>query len=256
MGLNKIYLDYILESLAGSIGDLKGKKMLELGDQVITEEGITEKTGKEYFEKIGVIHTSIDLNGLNGAIKIDLSKPVSDLEWLNHFDIITNAGTSEHIEPKEGQFECFKNVHNWLKVGGIAIHLIPDIDELEERGFWKKHCNNYYSHSFFKMLAKNNGYEIESLKIVNGLICSCLRKKIEMPFMEDRREFLNYINRKKGGIVYEGINETVIQRIYRLPYRMIYRIAKKIYHLFGIKALIAHIKAYTDEKSRYPKHMG
>jgi hypothetical protein len=238
MGLNKIYLDYILECISSTTGGLKGKKMLELGDQKIVDQEIPEETGKEYFENRGIFHTSVDLNGLHGAIRINLAKPIKNLEWENFFDITTNAGTIEHVEPKKAQYECFKNVHNCLKVGGIAIHLLPDIDELEKKGLWKNHCNNYYSHDFVEMLVKKNDYELISMRMINGMICPCYQKKRKTPFMEDRQEFLKYVERKSGGTIYDGINDTIIQRIYRTPYR----VARKIYRVLGIKALMIYLK--------------
>ena len=134
MGLRKCYLDPMVQVMINHFSDLHGKLMLELGDQVISDEDVSEKTGKEYFGNLGIHHASFDLNGLHGAIPVDLSRPVNNPEWKNHFDIVTNAGTIEHVEPKIGQYECFRNVHNWMKTGGISIHLAPDIDELEKYG--------------------------------------------------------------------------------------------------------------------------
>lgn len=221
MGLKSVYLDYIHECTRDTITEFYGKRMLELGNQHIGEdEGtIPERTGKEYYVNRGVMHTSIDLNGRDGSLKIDLSKLIKNEDWLNHFDIITNSGTSEHIEPKKAQYVCFMNIHNCLKVGGIAVHLVPDMDELEKKDCWKKHCNNYYSHEFFKMLARNNNYKLVSLKVINGLICACLQKKQDTPFMENRKEFLRYITRRKGGIIYTGVNDRRLYRFYTLFHR-------------------------------------
>ena len=79
------------------------KWMLELGNQRIRnnvqkEYKIKEITGKQYFESLGVIHYSIDKNGKDGAIPLNLSKPITDNFWLNKFDIGTNFGTLEHIK--------------------------------------------------------------------------------------------------------------------------------------------------------------
>lgn len=208
MGLRVDYLDYILESIFSTLGDMLGKTMLELGDQEIMGGGIVEKTGKEYFEKRGVLHTSIDLNGLHGAIKVDLAKPIKNPKWQNHFDIITNSGTSQHIEPKKAQYICFMNVHNLLKVGGIAVHLVPDHVEMKTTGRWKNIANNYYSSQFFEMLAESNDYRTISIKIIDGNICTCLQKQFDRPFMKDREKFLKYILREKGGMTYPGINES------------------------------------------------
>lgn len=214
MGLKQIYLDYIHECIDTTLGELRGKRMLELGNQFISGDFVSERTGKEYFKNRGAEHVSIDLNGKDGALMLDLTKPWQFRNWQGYFDIVTNSGTSEHLEPKSAQYECFLIIHNCLKVGGIAIHLVPDIDELKNKGCWKGQGNNYYSHNFFRMLAENNNYRLISLKIIDGLICSCYQKTEEAPFMKDRKEFLRHITRKRGGVIYPGINDKGILRLY------------------------------------------
>jgi hypothetical protein len=98
------------------------------------------------------------------------------------------------------------NIHNCLKVGGISVHLVPDLDELEQRGRWKNHCNSYYTAGFFETLAALNGYTLVSSEVINGLRCACLRKNSDAPFSEDREALLAGIGRRSGGIVYSGIN--------------------------------------------------
>ena len=206
MGLQPSYLDYIEQCVTSELGGLAGLRMLELGVQTIGADGIPETTGKEYFENRGVQHTSFDLNAKHGALPVDLAQPIGDPRWLGVFDIVTNSGTSEHVEPLEAQYFCFKNIHDCLKVGGIAIHLVPDLDELEQRGHWQSHCNNYYTHGFFALLAELNGYTLVSSKVINGLRCACLRKNTGAAFTENRDALINEIGRKTGGVVYSGIN--------------------------------------------------
>jgi hypothetical protein len=206
MGLQPGYLDYIQECVTSELGDMAGKRMLELGDQTIGVAGIPERTGKEYYENRGVQHTSFDLNAKHGALPVDLAQPIEDPQWLGAFDIVTNSGTSEHVEPLDAQYACFMNIHDFLKVGGISIHLVPDLDELEQRGYWQSHCNNYYTHGFFALLAELNGYTLVSSKVINGLRCACLRKTTDAPFTENRDALLAEIGRKTGGVVYSGIN--------------------------------------------------
>jgi len=195
MGLRYEYLKYIYDNINNTLGKIQGKYMLELGNQHIMDNSISEKTGKEYFKNLGLKHISVDINGLDGALPLDLRKPEQFIKWHNYFDIITNAGTTEHIEPKNFQYDCFSIVHNCLKLKGIAIHFLPDINELNKKGCWKGHCFNYYSYDFFKILSERNNYKLVSLKTINGLICACLQKKKDIPFMEDRDEFLNHIIR-------------------------------------------------------------
>lgn len=191
MGLNTLYLEFIEHSII-SVYPKSSKKLhiLELGDQVIDDSTLSEKTGKEYFTKLGFMHTSIDLNGLNGAIIRDLTKPEQFHDWKEKFDILTNAGTSEHVEPFESQYECFKIIHDCLIVGGVAIHLVPEINERKKNGAWKNHCRFYYSEAFFEFLAKAGNYDLISNTVIKGLRCVALRKKSNIPFKCDRIKFL------------------------------------------------------------------
>lgn len=206
MGLHHGYLDYIQECANSELGGLADRRMLELGDQQINADGIPERSGKEYYENRRVQHTSFDLNGQRGALQIDLARPIEDPQWRGAFDIVTNAGTSEHVEPLEAQHACFMNIHDCLKVGGIAVHLVPDLDELEQHGRWRSHCNYFYTHGFFVGLAELNGYTLVSSKVIDELRCVCLRKNADAPFTEEREALLAGIGRRTGGKVYSGIN--------------------------------------------------
>lgn len=195
MALNSTYLEYIEKAINENFprrdGDLR---MLELGDQIVNDANIKEKTGKEYFGNRNIEHTSIDLNGFNGSLMRDLRNPKEFVEFHDHFDIITNSGTTEHVDPKSAQYECFSVLHDCLKVDGIMIHLLPDIDELREYGAWKYHCNNYYSEEFFEVLAAECKYELQSNCLINHLRCVVLKKTTESSFIRDCDRFLSLIS--------------------------------------------------------------
>lgn len=100
-------------------------KMLELGNQIFQDDTLIREeslphSAKEYYMNMGVEHTSIDLNGEDGALQIDLSKPIPE-EYNNKFDIVTNFGTAEHVD---NQFECWRNIHNSLKKKWINFIII------------------------------------------------------------------------------------------------------------------------------------
>lgn len=193
MGLNQSYLHFIESSIEQALGVVSGHRMLELGDQVISDPNITEETGKVYFVNRGFEHVSVDINGLHGAIVRDLTRPEQFIDWHGLYDVLTNSGTSEHVEPFESQYECFRIIHDCIKVGGIAIHLIPDVYERDQHGTWKNHCRYYYSKSFFELLAKECEYELLSNTVINGLRCATVKKTNNVPFMDDRAKFLESI---------------------------------------------------------------
>lgn len=214
MGLKLEYIRFIDDCIAGHLGDTAGIHMLELGNQHVDDKKgrIAEKTGKEYYTNRGCHHLSVDLNAEDGALPLDLSKRIDKPEWDGYFDVITNSGTTEHVEPFESQYECFENIHRWQKLGGIVVHLVPDARELDRRGRWKNHCNNYYTLDFFQALADANGYRMTEAAIINQLACVCLVKERDEPFMDDREALLAGIERRSGGTQYLGINDAGFTR--------------------------------------------
>lgn len=197
MGMNQSYLRFVESSMEKAFGATAGYRMLELGDQVISDSSIPEETGKEYFSNRGIDHVSVDINGLHGAIVRDLTRPEQFVEWHGSFDIVTNSGTTEHVEPFESQHDCFGIIHNCIRVGGIAVHLVPDVDERDKRGAWINHSRFYYSSSFFQNLAKECEYDLLENTVINGLRCAALRKTRNVPFMADRAGFLERIAQRE-----------------------------------------------------------
>lgn len=184
--------------------DYKGLNWCELGNQ-----GYNGKVAKDMYKSKGVLHTSIDINGLDGALKLDLDKPIpKNLE--NKFDVITNYGTTEHVND---QYSVFRNMHNMGKVGCVMFHGVPMI------GNWPKHCRYYYSTEFFAALAKACAYTVVDLKVFNkefyvapkNLVACILRKEeksmfvskaafASLPGIKDTKNLLktgNYSPRKK-----------------------------------------------------------
>jgi hypothetical protein len=203
MALNSRYINFIEQVIPKPAGDKSQKlRMLELGDQIIFGDDIPETTGKSYFENRGYDHTSVDLNGANGSIKKDLSKPEQFLDWHNRFDIITNSGTTEHIEPVSAQYEVFKIIHDCVTVGGMVVHLVPDVVEHDEKGLWKGHCPFFYSREFFDTLASECGYDLIRNETVNGLRAVAYIKTNDSPFKIDREMLCSGVAVREGGMSY------------------------------------------------------
>lgn len=167
----------MINSIISSI-KTEDKKLIELGIQ----ESYFNSDFKYLRDKISNLfleYISIDLHDINGVTKFDLS--LSDIDAFK-CDIITNLGTSEHVEYEEGQYNCWYNIHNWLNEGGIMIHELPEL------GSWKSHCRYYVTEDFFKNLEKY-GYKILDLsknKDSNGNLIWCVLKK------EKNTNFMSY----------------------------------------------------------------
>ena len=64
--------------------------------------------------------TDVDINGKAG-FKVDLSQPNTEI-FEDTFTTIADFGTLEHISDT---YNALRNVFEWLKVGGVAIHVNP-----------------------------------------------------------------------------------------------------------------------------------
>jgi SAM-dependent methyltransferase len=122
--------------------------MLELGNK---KSG--DVSYKSYFESIGFEHVSVDWNGEDGALRLDMRKPLPDWE---PFDMVTNFGCTEHVEI---QIPIWESIHRLCKVGGVYIGMCP------YPGDWHWHGQWYPSSSFYRQFAERNGYRIEHLAI-------------------------------------------------------------------------------------------
>jgi len=127
---------------------VKGRKrMLEFGNQIMDLQGNQGQTAKDHFTALGHEHTSIDINGKDGALQLDLSVPQPQL--FKRFDIITDIGTIEHVETLQGLYECLKNIVNFASEDCIIIHKNP---ETKSFPFGQGHnCFHWFSLQFWEL---------------------------------------------------------------------------------------------------------
>ena len=124
---------------------LIGDSMLELGGKINAPY-----TYKAFFEKCGFRHVSVDWNGQHGALSLDLRKPLG----LGTFDMVSNIGTSEHVDQQE---PCWRNILEAMHIGSVLVSTTP------KPGQWKWHGIHYPERDFFVNLASLNGLQIERL---------------------------------------------------------------------------------------------
>ena len=176
MAIVKKFKDLEMEVLSKLNIPYAGLQWCELGNQ--DQDG---KPAKYIYEAAGVNHTSIDLNGRDGALALDLGN-VLPSELHNKFDVITNYGTIEHVND---QYGCYANVHRIAKVGCIMIHGAPFINN------WDNHCRYHYETNFFSQLAALCKYDVIRIEVLNkefftaprSLVYSVFRKRADSVFI-------------------------------------------------------------------------
>lgn len=174
------------------------ESILELGNQTFTNEciekyqeelsGFNHQTPvKKYCELNNKKHVSIDITGLDNSLAIDLNE--STIPINEQFDLVTNFGTTEHVEPN--QYEPFLHIHNLCKINGIMIHEIPTPNN------WIGHCKYYYDERFFNKLCEDNNYTLLEMKRIkydrDGDLIFVAMKKNSENFNSEKKDLESFI---------------------------------------------------------------
>jgi len=115
-------------------------------------------------------YRSLDLADPRSEFAFDLNFPLP--ESVGKYDVVTNFGTTEHVF-NIGQ--AFENVHNLLKVGGLALHSVPGYAYIDH-GFYNVHPTAYLD------MAKANEYEIVDFSYVDNINTRMARPIEDKPF--------------------------------------------------------------------------
>jgi hypothetical protein len=157
---------------------LIGDSMLELGGKqnpdLIRGKHLTYKA---YFKSLGFRHVSIDWNGMWGALKLDLRRPL--VKHLGTFDMLSNMGTTEHVSDQAG---VWRNIHELTMVGGVYVGQTPYPDGKS----WWWHGEHYPTEDFYKSFAELNNWDIIRLykgrEIPNENLYCRMQKKANPEF--------------------------------------------------------------------------
>lgn len=190
MGIRPALEQFERESLARCSLDYPGLKWCELGNQ-----RFGRKPAKDAYLSYGVAaHISLDLNGKDGAMPLNLDDPVPFV-FIDQFDVITNYGTGEHVND---QYHLFKNAHDMCKVGGIIINIVP------RDGHWPGHCRYYYTERFEKSLAEACNYEIVHDSILDQGYYQAPKNLLAFTYRKTRVDFIS----QKRFMDVEGLVDT------------------------------------------------
>jgi len=109
----------------------------------------SQKPARLLYEALGIKYTCVDVDGRVGSVVMDLNFDSVPDAHKGQYGLVTNHGTSEHIL---NQYNVFKTMHEFARVGGAFIHAVPFTVHLEH-GFFN------YQPNFFEALARYNSYE-------------------------------------------------------------------------------------------------
>jgi hypothetical protein len=98
---------------------------------------------------VGFNVTTFDVDDRPGTVMLDFHTLRIPRDLYGQFDIVLNAGTSEHLCAPLGLFFA---AHHICKVGGIMVHNVPVFG-------WGNHGFNSMTPKFWYLLALDNKYE-------------------------------------------------------------------------------------------------
>jgi SAM-dependent methyltransferase len=111
-----------------------------------------------FWEALGFEYRSIDFGGHRHAYALDLNKDSVPEEWRNRFDLVVNAGTTEHVA---NQDNAFRVIHDLAAPGGLMLHDVPAAG-------MPIHGLVTYSMKFFWHLCRENQYKVIRLEMNSG----------------------------------------------------------------------------------------
>ena len=111
-----------------------------------------------FWESLGFSYAAVEYGGHRNSIALDLNQGHVPHDLASLFDLVVNAGTTEHVA---NQDNAFRIIHDLTAPGGLMIHDVP-------AGGMLTHGMFGYNMQFFFFLCRDNAYEVLDLGLVYG----------------------------------------------------------------------------------------
>ena len=219
MGLGRAFLDDLIE--LKRIGALRGARSVaeigaqQLSDTLILSPNLNEAVqlfdatplclqpvGAENFadkaplaqlfwQALGFEHASIDI-AEKSTIQLDLNNDQVPEKLRGAFDLVINAGTTEHLANQEN---AFRVIHDLTRPGGLMYHEVPG-------GSCTDHGFVAYQPKFFHRLMQQNDYQKVMFKVVAS-------PPVLVP------AYIHEYNRPSGDTIPESVIEIALRIAFR-----------------------------------------
>jgi hypothetical protein len=160
------------QQLSNSFLRAKGElaELYKLFDREPAELGLEQKTAivdgierqaesapasQPFWESLGFAYDAVEYGGHRGVTSLDLNRDSVPVSLQGAFDLVVNAGTTEHVI---NQDNAFRVIHDLAKVGGVMLHELPG-------GGMLTHGVVSYNPQFFWLLCRDNNYSVFDLTV-------------------------------------------------------------------------------------------
>ena len=219
IGEQNWYGDVKIEDLLTSAKDLSEenskKEIVSRLEEILLDIKTNDSRKKFSFELAKIFYriifnyvkySAIDLHGTEQSIKFNLNE---EFKTEEHYDVVTNIGTTEHIF---NQYNVFKTIHNLTKPDGLIFHQIPG------QGYYDHGFYNYQP-TFFFDLALANDYSIIGFWIYDN-------NKVEVIKIHTRDNYQKLFTRDNHPTYYDNVvvfkKSSIPGKEFNLPTQFIY----------------------------------
>jgi len=112
-------------------------------------------SSQPFWTSLGFTYAAIEYGGHRSAIALDLNRDAVSFRLRGRFDLVVNAGTTEHVA---NQDNAFRVMHDLAAPRGLMMHAVPGGGQMTHGLF----C---YTLKFFWHLCRENDYEIIKLRM-------------------------------------------------------------------------------------------
>ena len=118
----------------------------------------TAPASQAFWESLGFSYSAVEYGGHRGVTSLDLNRDSVPPSLQQSFDLVVNAGTTEHVV---NQDNAFRVMHDLAKVHGVMMHELPG-------GGMMTHGVVSYNVQFFWLLCRDNNYDVIDLTVTHA----------------------------------------------------------------------------------------
>lgn len=160
IGAQQLSDDFLQSNdLLDEIYALFGRARSDLGT-LVGQENYAEQapSSRGFWTSLGLDYAAIDYDGHRNSVALDLNRDQVPATLKGKFDLVVNAGTTEHVANQEN---AFRIIHDLTAHRGVMLHDVP-AGGMIDHGFFN------YNPRFFQRVAAFNLYEVLLLQFSSG----------------------------------------------------------------------------------------
>jgi len=190
IGAQQLADNFLTAAALDELYGLFGRPRIDLGAPVGAENfTAAAPRSTAFWRSLGLDYAALDYNGHLDSFALDLNREQVPEQMRGTFDLVVNAGTTEHVA---NQDNAFRVIHDLARKDGVMYHHVPVSGD-------PYHGLISYSPKFFHQLYKQNDYQQRLFRIDEQdgspdiMVRAAYLKRNRQPFVTPLDVSLKYI---------------------------------------------------------------